>query len=448
MAEDMCKLIESEMSCVQQHLKSQRMDGENDFQALLRLKIVKSTYHKFLRSAVDGGMVEFTTATAILNKLGIKQEKRIREMLKVFPAHPDPPYQDRPFAWVHPPVPVPFLGREKDVEDITVGLEIVQEGHLDKGYLLALHGTPGIGKSTLAAAIANDATICELFSDAVLWSSFGLLEKGDQHDFALMDRIRPWMSALNIGISDPTLRPRLALANIADALHGKRALIICDDIWSAGDIAPVLNLLDAGVIMIITTRLPSLAGQFEAYGRAMHVEGLKAESCIQLLNLIDRRLAGHLKDKMTELVTDLDFNPLAITAVGHLLKDHLNAGLSITQISGLENAVLNEPLPPYMQQLADEARSQTIATWLWRSVNNLPDHARTCFLMLGLAADKEIVLHRDVLLALWAEFDADAIIRTLVGHGLLTRLSDNTYTMHALMVTLAKNMASGGTLGS
>ena len=54
------------------------------------------------------------------------------------------------------------------------------KGLLDAGTnhgMIAIHGWPGVGKTTFAAALANDAAVQDGFPDGIIWMPMGLAFK-------------------------------------------------------------------------------------------------------------------------------------------------------------------------------------------------------------------------------------------------------------------------------
>src|SRR5688572_22205796 len=70
------------------------------------------------------------------------------------------------------PLPLPLLppavvGRDGD-------LAALRQRLLEPGRpLCALHGWPGVGKTTLAALLARDAALAARYPEGVLWASLG-----------------------------------------------------------------------------------------------------------------------------------------------------------------------------------------------------------------------------------------------------------------------------------
>ena len=72
-----------------------------------------------------------------------------------------------------PPFPNLFVGREQDTASII--RQLVHSGPTDERLqsVTALHGWPGVGKTTLTTAVAHTDAIHVAFPDGVLWCSLG-----------------------------------------------------------------------------------------------------------------------------------------------------------------------------------------------------------------------------------------------------------------------------------
>ncbi len=120
------------------------------------------------------------------------------------------PVRDRPVLDRPPPLPAPLVGRERDLEAVT-GMLLRPEVRI-----LTLTGAGGVGKSSLAIAVAD--TVREYFPDGVIFVALASLR---DHELVL-----PTIAAA-VGLQDTTaaeLRPRLLTR-----LDGHRLLLILDN---------------------------------------------------------------------------------------------------------------------------------------------------------------------------------------------------------------------------
>ncbi len=119
--------------------------------------------------------------------------------------------------------------------------------------LTALNGLPGVGKTTLALALAHDPEVLDHFQDGVLW--VGLGRNGD-----VLSELRTW--ALALGISSAEVSEQTGLKEstraISRAIGGRRMLLVADDIWSL-EAALAFRLTGPNCAYIVTSRLREVA---------------------------------------------------------------------------------------------------------------------------------------------------------------------------------------------
>src|SRR5262249_40314818 len=90
-----------------------------------------------------------------------------------------------------PPVPPLVVGRDQALRDVKSLLRISPEAGILGGRqrIVVIRGWPGVGKTTLASALANDSDVQKAFSDGALWASLG--ERPD-----LLSILASWGTAL------------------------------------------------------------------------------------------------------------------------------------------------------------------------------------------------------------------------------------------------------------
>ena len=83
----------------------------------------------------------------------------------------------------------------------------------------------GIGKSTMAAALANDADVWEEFPDGIFWLTVG--QKPNVSELRL--QLAKWLG-VEWDVLDAKKDPRRV---VAESLTSRRLLLILDDVWDA-----------------------------------------------------------------------------------------------------------------------------------------------------------------------------------------------------------------------
>lgn len=136
----------------------------------------------------------------------------------------------------------------------------------------ALRGTGGFGKTTLALDVCRQPAVRALFPDGVVW-----LEVGQE-------------PALTVLLADMTARVTgrpparfgsvsAAAAALAEALEGRRVLLVLDNVWRAGDLEPFLRG-GSGCVRLVTCRR---ADVLPATAAVLPVDRMEPAQAIELL---------------------------------------------------------------------------------------------------------------------------------------------------------------------
>lgn len=156
---------------------------------------------------------------------------------------PRPPVYNAPS-----PQGVKLIGRDGVMREL--------RARLTAGGAAAVHGLAGAGKSTLAAAVANDAELLAHFADGVLWAALG--QGGDA-----LAWLGEWAALL--GVPRGELAHMLTLEARSGAVHGaigtRRMLLVIDDAWSS-EAALALRVGGPNCAHLLTARAASVALDF------------------------------------------------------------------------------------------------------------------------------------------------------------------------------------------
>ncbi|WP_250564628.1 NB-ARC domain-containing protein, partial [Adonisia turfae] len=109
----------------------------------------------------------------------------------------------------------------------------------------AIYGLGGIGKSVLAAALADDAEIQRRFPDGTLWVTLG--QNPD-----LLPMLGEWIKALGDYNYSP-LTPEAASAHLRTLLYERQMLLVVDDVWNPLHLDP-FRVGGKGSCVLVTTR--------------------------------------------------------------------------------------------------------------------------------------------------------------------------------------------------
>ena len=203
---------------------------------------------------------------------------------------------------------------------------------------IALSGLPGIGKTSLAVALATDQQVRAHFHDGILWTTLGphsnvlaQLARWGKEIFSINNGIEP------TEVEDATSRESWG-QTLRAAMSHCQMLIIIDDAWSA-ETALAFRIGGTQCAHLLTTRMPQVAFTFAQEG-AFTVPELTEGDGVSLLTsfvpqLIDNAFGSHttfkdggadalqnaLKDPQgaLALVRKVGGLPLALTLMGKYL---------------------------------------------------------------------------------------------------------------------------------
>ncbi len=354
-----------------------------------------------------------------------------------FYAHPVSPLRA-----LLPPLPALIIGREQALQDLRARLGIGAEIPSTPSFqiLTAIRGWPGVGKTTLAAAIAHDLDIAATFPDGVLWTSLGLTP-------SLFNALAAWGRALG---TDEILRARTleeASAQLAALLRDKRMLLIVDDVWQAEHAIP-FKVGGRGCALLVTTRVNGVAQELAATpGDIYYLPVLTDDKALELLRILAPTVVVQHPDATLELIHELEGLPLALQVAGHLLNAEASYGFDVTTLLKelREGAkLLAAKAPADRIDLANET-TPTIAALLQKSTDCLEEHTRECYAFLGAFAPKPATFDLDAMQDVWQVEDSKPTARILVERGLLEPLgpvAPGRFQMHALLVMHARSLCT------
>ncbi len=304
-----------------------------------------------------------------------------------------------------------------------------------KANLAAVRGWPGVGKTTLAAALAYDMDAMAAFPDGVLWVSLGQTPN-------VLSELATWGRALATDLSFAKTAEE-ASAQLAALLRDKRRLLIIDDVWRAADALP-FQVGGAGCGILITTRDRGVAHALApTVDDIYRLDVLTDEKALELLQRLAPSVVVKYPKESRELVRELEGLPLAIQVAGHLLQAEAELGFSVVQLlASLREgaALLQADAPADRMDLARET-TPTVAALLKKSTDLLDPNTRECFAYLGPFAPKPATFDLAALQAVWQMKNPKPVVRVLVDRGLLEPVPETgRFQMHALLVMHARTL--------
>lgn len=197
--------------------------------------------------------------------------------------------------------PTNFVGRADTLRDIHA---LVLE---QAPTVLGLRGGPGVGKTTLAAMLAQQ--FAALYPDAQLYIDLQAAAQPLAYSTVMGQVIQAFKPLARLPTDEAALQ-----AAYRQVLHGRRALLIFDNIGSGAEVSQLVPPAGCLMVVIAGERL-SLRGL-----RAFSLAGLPVTEAKRLL----LSLAPDTGDQADRLVGLCGQNPLALHLVGSALSAHKN----------------------------------------------------------------------------------------------------------------------------
>ena len=214
------------------------------------------------------------------------------------------------------PPPVHLVGREAELVELRRSLRAS-----DSVAMTALHGLPGVGKTTLAITLARDAEVREYFHDGILWAALGPTPDVS----SILSR---WGMLLGVATSDiagESDHEALAL-QLRRAIGTRCMLLVIDDAWKLED-ALMFKVGGPNCAHLVTTRFPGIASAFAPRATSVIHELDEDESIVLLRMLAPKVLQGE-PQKAHELALAVGGLPLALTLLGNYLRLQSYSGQS------------------------------------------------------------------------------------------------------------------------
>lgn len=413
-------------------LSEQYLQGRSPNWVRAQMYVSKTTYHSEQRRALD-------LLVDVLQRWEMEQ----RAQGAAAPGKPAPGEAVTHVPFLAPPRPSHALvGRDVLLDRIKQ--QIMNGNHAAP---MALSGLPGVGKTTLAVALAHDPAVREHYPDGVLWVGLG---RNPNPLFWL----GIWAAA--VGISDEAIAGYSDVNQRAAAVHAaiglRRMLLVIDDAWQA-EAALTFKVGGPNCAHLLTTRLANVALDF-ARDTVIVVQELSPEQGMELLAEIAPRAVEAAPQDLQDLTRTVGGLPLAIILMGSYLRKESHGG----QTRRLHDALrrlhtaearlqLEQPHSPLeVSSALDSGTSLSLQAAIDLSSTSLDPVTRRVLYDLSLFKPKPNTFSEEAALAVTG--GAVAAIDALVDHGLLENIAPDRYTMHQTIADhAALNRADGEGLG-
>lgn len=325
--------------------------------------------------------------------------------------------------------PIQIVGRRLEITLIKEVL-INPLGSSKPVNITSISGMAGIGKTTLANAVANDPEVKSAFPDGILWVSF-------RSGANLREKLTQWLSLLlptsnSNTVASLPMSELLAAFKLA-ALH-RKLLIILDSFDESEDVklsSSVLHDLSEAIDKNSKILVTSRSVRIEGVERIFTLDLLPEREALQLFSeRLGRQLSNEEQPLAREIVQLCGYYPLAISLAASLV------------IGGnYELKTLRSRLAQQYSKLQtiDDLRkiSISIQPTLERIIETLEPVGLRRFRQLSVFGVDEFDLR--AISAVWrtSETDAKLTIDQLLRLSLL-QSKDDFYKMHPLILEYAK----------
>ncbi len=360
---------------------------------------------------------------------------------------PQPPALDDPAPQtsflVDPTIPE-SLGSTDSLLGRTSLLTEVKQRLLQSGgpTLTALNGSPGIGKTSLAVALAMDQQVQAHFRDGILWTALG----PHPNVLALLARWGKLLGITPTEIEDATSRESWGQALRAAVGHSQILLII-DDAWSAEE-ALAFRIGGAQCAHLLTTRLPQVAFTFAQKGAIVVPELEEADGLALLAHFVPQLIQQDPEGAQT-LVRRVGGLPLALTLMGKYMAAQAFTGqprrlqAALAQLQDTQQRLrvsMPTPLKQRSPSLPDNTPLSLYAT-IAISDQQLSPQAHDTLCALSVFPPKPNTFSEDAALAVSQK--SVEMLDALWDAGLLESSGPRRYSLQQTIADYARTQAKG-----
>jgi len=179
-----------------------------------------------------------------------------------------------------------------------------------QGHALGVQGMGGVGKTVLAAALTRDAAVQKAYPDGIFWLTVSAQPKL----LNLLNELARWLPDCDSPLTSETEAQR----KVREALAGKRALLILDDVWHV-DHAAALNVTSAPGRLLVTTRKRDVLVSLDA--KEVRVDVLTPEASLRMVaDWAGQPDPAKVPAVATEVARECGCLPLALAMIGAMVR--------------------------------------------------------------------------------------------------------------------------------
>lgn len=302
----------------------------------------------------------------------------------------------------------------------------------DNRTATTLMGLVGVGKTTLAAALATNQQIQDYFVDGILWAGLG--PSGN-----VLSQLIRWGKLLGVTPAQVgNIKSPQSWCQALQAVIGtRRLLLIIDDAWTAED-ALALQVGGPCCAHLLTTHRSQVASAF-APQELIVVPPLEDADGLALLACFIPQLVKQDPEGARKLVRALESVPLALTLMGKYLASRTLIGQSRSLQATLAQLYeIQEGLQVTMSGASREQSSGLIETrplYLYAAMaicdQYLSPQAHAALCTLSIFASKPESFSKEV--ALEVSKQSIETLDELLDVGLLQNWGPDRYTLHQIV---------------
>ncbi|EST32920.1 AfsR/SARP family transcriptional regulator [Streptomyces roseochromogenus] len=328
-----------------------------------------------------------------------------------------------------PPVARGFVGRSQELEQLA-RLLTENDPRGASTPIVVIDGPAGVGKSAFALELAH--RLSGHFPDGQLYV--------DLHGTSMEGRSLSASEALlqvlrSLGVDNARIPADLAsrATLYRSLLHGKRVLVMLDDVLSADQLRPLIPGGSSCVLSTGRQRLGGLAVRDGAH--LLRLEPLGTQDALSLLRCLSGDRLRHQEAVARRLVGLSGGRPLALRMMAETLAANQDVPLS-----ALVEHIAEEHGRLDRLAVGGDA-STSLHTLFETSYQALPDEAARMFRLLGLYSAGLITVSAAADLAGTTEPEAAGTLRLLARRHLLVEAGRGAYRFHELMRLYAAECA-------
>lgn len=302
----------------------------------------------------------------------------------------------------------------------------------------ALCGLPGVGKTSLAIALAHHPQVQAAFPDGILWVGLGPAPQ-------VIDSLIRWGNVLELPVAETqhVTTPEAWVRSLHQWIDKRRMLLILDDAWNLAD-AATFHLGGSQCVHLLTTRFPLLAHTF-AREQVTTLRELTQEESLDLLQQLAPQAFQAHAPELAPLAQAVGGLPLALTLLGRYLHVQSLHGSPRRLLVALQNFRENmharlqiaQPLPSWKYSPGYPAGTPiSLQLAIDLSVLQLPTEAQVALHSLAVFSPKPYSFSEEAALAVCAV--AVETLDLLEDSGLIAHCTPERYQIHQTISDYAR----------